>query len=890
MTVLSLIDLVSSFVYLVFGLMVLFKNPKAALNRMFALLVTCFAFWSFGDSFIHNPLIPEATVVAIGKLTAFGWICFPSFSMWFFLIFSHRRHLLREKSLQGILILIPLLLLYQQISGHQLVQYSTATPWGWSLTWGSAWFYLYCAYFMVVMAAGFILVLRYSESTENWTERRQGRIMAATGAVSLATGVFVNIVFPVLGIQNIPSLASLSTMVFIAGVTYSMVRYQLMIVTPAMAADNILSTMTDALIMADSSGRIVGQNRSALALFGYDETTLQEKQVRMLFSDQENTRNMMNTMVSRRQLTNEEMVIRTCSGGNVPVLLSGSLLKDQRGDTAGMVFIARDISERKQIELEMQQAREQAEAATKSKSEFLANMSHEIRTPLNGVLGMTNLLLDTPLSAQQREYAEIATISGQSLLSVINDILDYSKIEAGKLDLENIEFDPVTVMENVAGVVAIGAHEKKLELSCLIEPDLPTLLKGDPARLKQVLTNLDNNAVKLTEKGDVVIQAELEKASGESVTLRFSISDTGIGIPENRLGDLFQSFQQVDSSHTRKYGGTGLGLAISKRLVEMMGGRISVESEVGRGSTFWFSLEFSKPADVSAGPSKHQSFCKHKRILLVDPNMNSRQALKQIITFHGGVFAEACSGQEALARIREAARDNGPYHIVIVADTLPDMDVETLARLVLGAIPAQDAPHLVLLTRLGAPTDADTLKKLGYSAALTKPVKQYQILEGLSALKSGHYQPAAPAPVRETASPDIGVAFGAMVKILLVEDNLINQKLALNLLERFGFQVTVANNGREALQKLESGEYHCVLMDVQMPEMDGFEATKRIRGGDPSIINPNIPIIAMTAHAMKGDRDRCHRAGMDDYLSKPIEPKLLIEKISRWIPPGANVN
>ena len=473
------------------------------------------------------------------------------------------------------------------------------------------------------------------------------------------------------------------------------------------------------------------------------------------------------------------------------------------------------------------------------------------------------------------------------MLSVINDILDYSKIEAGKLDIESIDFDLVSIMENVSDVLAIGAYSKGLELNCLIDPEIPALLEGDPGRLNQILTNLTNNAVKFTGTGDVVLHAALEKEGDDSAVIGFSVTDTGIGIPENRLNDLFQSFHQVDSSHTRKYGGTGLGLAISKRLVEMMGGRMGVESEEGQGSTFWFTLELKKQTAEQRQQPQRNCLAGNKRILVVEANGNSRCAQKQTITSRGAVCEEALDGQEALLKLNAAATSDAPFHAALISQQLPDMDGEHLGRLIREE-PALAELQLVMLTPVGTRIDHDQLKTIGFSAFLTKPVKQTQVLDWLAALMGKGYRPDAVASDPVTAANTIQATIKRPVSILLVEDNIVNQKLAVKLLDRCGYQVTVANNGKEAITALETADFQCVLMDVQMPEMDGFEATSIIRNGTPAIENTRIPIIAMTAHAMKGDKDRCFQAGMDDYIAKPIDPKVLMEKISRWAPSDAN--
>jgi PAS domain S-box-containing protein len=682
----------------------------------------------------------------------------------------------------------------------------------------------------------------------------------------------------------------------------------------------ITDSALDAILMMDPQGRISYWNPAAERILGYTSAEAIGQDLHSLIVPPRYHEAHQAAFPAFRQTGQGSALGKTLDrearrkdGKEIPVQLSLSAIQINGGWHAVGIF--GDITERKQAEEvlrryaadlesakavqeenatrlrqlaeDLGEAKRQAEAATQAKSEFLANMSHEIRTPMNGVIGMTGLLLDTELTPEQQHYAEIVRTSGEALLTVINDILDFSKIEARKLVLEITDFDLHSVLEYAAAVLAIKASEKGLELTCEREPGTPWLLRGDPGRVRQVLVNLLGNAVKFTHQGEVAIRVRLEAEDERQATLRFTVCDTGIGFQQGRATALFEPFVQGDGSTTRRYGGTGLGLTISKQLVEMMGGQIGVESEEGKGSTFWFTAVFEKQPRPSVVVTGAPPGLQDTKVLVVDDNATNRSLVCRFLTSWGCRPQESADGNSALAILHDAAQGADPFQIALLDRSLPGMDGEELGVRI-AADPQLKQTALVLMTGFGRRRQSDwaRLQALGFTGHVSKPIWEHSLREALRPLGA---KPSGAAPTSAAAGRQPRVVQRKnQARILVAEDNLTNQEVAVAMLNKLGYRADVVAHGVDVLQALRETDYAAVLMDCEMPEMDGYEATRQIRERRAGTRNPNIPIIALTADAMSGDRDKCLQAGMSDYLTKPVEPRQLADVLEKWLlPPTA---
>jgi two-component system, sensor histidine kinase and response regulator len=662
--------------------------------------------------------------------------------------------------------------------------------------------------------------------------------------------------------------------------------------------DAFLEHIPDNVYFKDMDSRFVRISHAMAEARGLDDPTEADGKTDFDFFSEE---------LARAKFADEQEIIRTGvpvlgkeeqspwkDGSRLWVLTNKVPLRDRSGKTIGTMGISRDITERKEadrqialkaeelarkadelarINVELEQLAESAKAASRAKGEFLANMSHEIRTPLNGIIGMTDLSLETELTAEQRDYLETVKLSADSLLSVINDILDFSKIEAGKVDLEEIDFNLRECIEGAMKTLALRADEKGLELLCEVSPEASETVAGDPGRLRQILINLIGNALKFTHEGEVALKVEVQTADQHSQILHFMVSDTGLGIAPEKLDAIFESFSQADTSTTREFGGTGLGLTISRRLVEMMGGQITVESEVGVGSCFHFyvTLKTATKRESVVEPVPNAVVLRDVKVLVVDDNGTNRRILEGLLKHWGMNPVCAADGEKALTELWAARGLGKPFDLILTDMHMPKMDGFGLVEQIKQREELATST-IMMLTSGGQRGDAARCEELGVSAYLLKPVRQLELHDAIARVLNMKQRSGAAAMVtRYSVDENAPVS---RLEILLVEDNPVNQKLALRLLEKRGHQVVVAGNGKEALAELNKKPFDLVLMDVQMPEMDGLEATRRLREKEKST-GLHQPVIAMTALVMKGDRERCLDAGMDAYLSKPIRPQEL---------------
>lgn len=643
----------------------------------------------------------------------------------------------------------------------------------------------------------------------------------------------------------------------------------------------VVEISPDAIVVCGIDGKVLFASPRTIPMFGLEETrTLVGEPLTRLVAQRDRPRMLarISEVLAGRSYGPTNFEALRADGTSFHIEANADVVRGPEGRPDSIVIVVRDVTERARLQQELLEAKEAAEAASRAKSAFLATMSHEIRTPMNGVLGMTNLLLDTPLTREQRGFVETLRGSTEALLTVVNDILDFSKVEAGRLDLEILDFDLRTTLDDMDDVLAVRAVEKGLELACIVSTEVPSALRGDPGRLRQVLTNLVGNAIKFTERGEVAIEVTPESEEGETVVLRFEVRDTGIGIPADRLVDLFEPFSQADSSITRRFGGTGLGLSIARRLVQLMGGTIGVRSEPGQGSTFWFTARFERQPSIPAPPIREP--LEGLRVLVVNDNAANRRSLGSMLEGCGCRQRAVADAGAALAALSSAKQEGDPFRVAILDLSLPGSSGTELGRRI-KADPGHGEPALVALTSLGERGDATRFERLGFAGYLTKPCRSDDLLECLSTVagrcKAGDRQSGI--VTRHSLADDRKRRH----RLLVVEDNPVNQKVAVGLLERMGYRVDVAGEGLEALRLLQAAPYDLVLMDVQMPGMDGLAATRLIRSGVAGSAARTVPVIAMTANVGDAAEQQCKTAGMNAYVSKPVNPHDLAQALEAWL-------
>jgi len=644
--------------------------------------------------------------------------------------------------------------------------------------------------------------------------------------------------------------------------------------------DALIASTPVAIAVLDAARSIRSVNPAFETLFGYSAAEATGAAIDALIVP-ETLRSESTDLEARArggEIVRVEVERRRKDGSPIQVRLSAAAVKATA--EGALVALYEDISDRKAAEQAMRAARDLAERVARARSAFLANMSHEIRTPMNAVLGFVELVLDTELAPEQRRALELVRSSSEALLTILNDILDYSKIEAEHLELESIAFDLPKVVHATATLLAVRAREKHLELTVDVPPDVPHLVRGDPTRLRQVLMNLIGNAVKFTEQGEVDVSAAVVAHHGDRTAVRFRVRDTGIGISDEQLAHIFDEFTQADASMTRRYGGTGLGLAIARRLVALMGGELTVTSHVGRGSEFSCTLLFPVETPAGAATPRRTASLGGRRLLVVDDNETNRRILRDMLGAEGVAVHEAHRADAGLAALRRAATAGTPFDLAILDAQMPDQDGFELATVIRGD--AQLArTRLLILTSAGQRGDGERCRQLGIQAYLTKPIARADLIEAVGTVLAG--TPSAAGGVDLVTRHSIAES-RHMLRILLAEDNVVNQQVATAMLLKRGHHVDVVANGREAVDAVATERYDLVLMDIQMPEMDGFEATARIRalpqGG-------TLPIIALTAHALSGERERCLERGMTGYLAKPFKAHELFAVVEGRGPDGA---
>lgn len=636
-------------------------------------------------------------------------------------------------------------------------------------------------------------------------------------------------------------------------------------------ARNIIESSLDMIIVVDKERRIVEFNRAAQDAFGYRPEEVWGRPFDLLYPDEQFGGHLYDTVVQKGRYVSE-MRTRRKDGTDFVCLFSASVLRNAIGEMLGVMSVSRDITEQKRAEAELRKAKEAAEAANQAKTEFLASMSHEIRTPMNAIIGMADLLWDTPLMPEQQEYVGIFRRAGVSLLNLLNDILDLSKVEAGYVELERIEFDLCEVIDKTAEMMALRAHEKSLELGCSIAPGVCTHLIGDPNRLRQILLNLIGNAIKFTDSGEVVLRVIQNPDASHPGALQFVVRDTGIGIPADKVPHIFDRFVQADASTTRKYGGTGLGLAISKRLVDLMGGRIWVESIEGSGSTFTFTVRF----DVQAHAASHRGESidlSGVKALVADDNTNNRLILKEALSSWGAVVTDVSGGEAALRELMSSSLE--PFQLVLLDCRMPDLSGFDVVERYATTSPLEGMTVMILTSNSRSPDIARSYK-LGLGGYLVKPIRRSDLHKALTIAMN------RPHGLGSSVRPQDSTDRTGVLKILLAEDSPDNALLIHSYLKKTSYEIEHAENGQAAFDRFRKGGYDLVLMDMHMPVMDGYAATNQIRQWERQHGRCPIPILALTAYGMREEEEKSLQVGCTAHLIKPIRKSMLLEAIAYY--------
>ena len=633
-------------------------------------------------------------------------------------------------------------------------------------------------------------------------------------------------------------------------------------------------------IFIHQAGRIIDVNQRACGMLGYSKEQFLTMEIADLYPDEGYTES--SKKINAPQGLNSiesilfETLFKKADGTVVDVEISSGIIDREKKIIQG---IARDITERKRTGAELQKAKEEAETANRTKTEFLASMSHEIRTPMNAIIGMADLLMETQLTPEQHQYVQVFQSAGGNLLTIINDIIDISKVEAGHVQLETIDFDLTDIIEDICDVMSVRAHEKGLELVYSAMPDVPTDLLGDPTRLRQILVNLIGNAIKFTEKGEVFIQIKSQEVKKETVELLFLITDTGIGIASEQIDTIFDTFTQADSSTTRKYGGTGLGLAISKQLVELMGGHITVESKPGQGSAFSFTAQFAIQTEPKERMQKIALDMRGVKVLVVDDNETNRMIVRNTLSKLGAIITESDSGEHGLAEFKRAMETADPYQLALIDHRMPGMDGFELAKHIKETMGNIKNTAVMMLTSDDRSGDLSLCKELDIAFYLVKPVKKAELLVAIATIMGRKIEPVV-GKIPEAKSVDLTKI--RSLNLLLVEDSADNRLIIQAYFKRASDHIDIAENGAIAVEKFKSGKYDLVFMDVQMPVMDGYTATREIRKWEQEQGRKQTPIIALTAHALKEDAQKSLDAGCTDHLTKPIKRVTLMEAVQKY--------